>query len=168
MRRVRKILLWILLILAVPIILTGGAGAAFIWLAGEEAWTAAMRAATTAASTPDQQMSVDGFRRDEEGVLRLARFSLADAKGDWLVVEDIAVELHPSHLFDHTIHLEKVTAARVELLRQPAAKRILLFRNPSAFRTASRSRTCRSPCRWSICRLARSSWPKVSRRNGQG
>lgn len=122
MRRVRKILLWILLILAVPIILTGGAGAAFIWLAGEEVWTAAMRAATTAASTPDQQMSVDGFRRDEEGVLRLARFSLADAKGDWLVVEDIAVELHPSHLFDHTIHLEKVTAARVELLRQPAAK----------------------------------------------
>lgn len=119
MRRLRRILLWTILILCLPIVLIAGGAAAFIWLAGEETWTAVLRQGTEAASTPDQQISVDGFRRDEAGVLRLARLAIADANGDWLVVEDIAIDMHPSRLLGRTVHLEMVSAGRVEILRSP-------------------------------------------------
>lgn len=119
MRRLRRILLWTVAILCLPLVLVAGAAAAFLWLAGEDTWTAALRTATDMASSPRQQISVEGFRRDGEGVLRLRRFGLADAEGDWLVAEDIAVDLHPSHLFDRTVHLQSVTVGTVELLRQP-------------------------------------------------
>lgn len=119
MRRLRRILLWTLLILCLPIVLIAGGVAAFIWLAGEETWTAALRQGTEAASTPDQQINVDGFRRDGTGALRLARLSIADGQGDWLLAEDITIDLHPMRLFDRTIHLETVEARRVEVLRTP-------------------------------------------------
>jgi translocation and assembly module TamB len=119
MRRLRKVLLWTVAILFLPVLLVIGVGIAFVYLAGEESWTAALRQATSAASSPELAITVDRLHRDDKGVVRLSRASLSDPKGTWLVIDDVAVDIHPSQLLSGILHLETLTVGRIEVLRQP-------------------------------------------------
>lgn len=119
MRLLRRIILWGLALLLLPLVLAGGVAAWFVYLAGEETWTAALAAATDAASSDELRISADGFQRDDAGSIRLRELTLADAEGPWLRVEGIAVDLHAARLIGREVYLENVEAARIEVLRAP-------------------------------------------------
>lgn len=119
MRLLRRIVLWGLALLLLPLLLAGGVAAWFVYLAGEETWTAALTTATDAASSDELGISAEGFRRDDAGTIRLRTLTLADAKGPWLQVSGVAVDLHAARLIGREVHLENVEADRIEVLRAP-------------------------------------------------
>ncbi|WP_416898099.1 MAG: translocation/assembly module TamB domain-containing protein [Minwuia sp.] len=93
----------------------------FIYVAGPDTWTAALRAGTDAASSPDLQIEAGQFSRRDDGVLVLERLSLADGEGVWLTVEDVALDIDTGALLGREAVIEGVVARRIEVLRAPAS-----------------------------------------------
>jgi translocation and assembly module TamB len=52
--------------------------------------------------------------------LRLARLSITDPQGTWLVADGVAVEWSPVQLLHGRVQIEHATAARIAVLRRPA------------------------------------------------
>ena len=52
--------------------------------------------------------------------LRLRRLAIRDAHGAWLVGDDLTADWSPLELFHGRLHVERLTAARVEMRRSPS------------------------------------------------
>ncbi len=70
-------------------------------------------------SSPDFTIEIAGLDGSLPFGPRLSRLILGDAQGPWAVVEDAALDLDGAALLTGRIHVEKLTAARLHLLRLP-------------------------------------------------
>lgn len=121
MRRLRKILLWTLGVVATPLLLLAAAALWFVFLAGPGTWNGAMQLALRQASTPGElEIAGHGLRRDADGVVRLDHLELADGEGVWLMLDDAAVDWRFGDLLSGALTLERVAARRIEVRRPPA------------------------------------------------
>lgn len=71
-------------------------------------------------SSPEQRLTLSGLGGALPFHPRLARIELADPDGNWLALDDAAVDLDPAALLAGTLRIETLTAGRVALLRLPA------------------------------------------------
>lgn len=120
MRRVAKVLGWLLAIVLLPVVLLAGGLAWFVYGAGESTWTWAMTEATDFVNGPDFSIETGAFRRDEDGVVRLDSLAISDEEGRWLEAAGIAVDWSVADLLDGALTIERLAAERVEVLRLPA------------------------------------------------
>ena len=51
--------------------------------------------------------------------LKVAHLAVADAKGVWLTIDDVALDWSPLDLIGNTVTVEKLTAGRIAVLRKP-------------------------------------------------
>lgn len=70
-------------------------------------------------STPDMQLRIDGVHGLLAGQLRIDRVTVADTKGIFAEVEDIAVDWSPWSLLTAEFDAERIAAAKVRLERRP-------------------------------------------------
>ena len=70
-------------------------------------------------STPDMQLRIDGARGLLAGDLRIHRVTVADTKGPYAEIEDIAIDWSPWTLLTAEFDAERIAAAKVRLERPP-------------------------------------------------
>ena len=63
---------------------------------------------------------LDGLAGRFPDHLRLRRLALRDARGAWLVGDDLTADWSPLELFHGRLHVERLTAERVEMRRAPS------------------------------------------------
>lgn len=121
-RRLRKILLWSLAVLLTPVLLLLVGLFWFLEVAGQDTWTAVLDQGLAAANTPGElEIAASGFRRDDDGVIRLGHLQMADAEGVWLTLDDLALDWDMGALFGGALTVESVTVARVDVSRAPVS-----------------------------------------------
>ncbi len=108
---------WLLGLGVVLLALTG----AVVWLDGPAGRRWLADRIEAAVSGPDLRLRIDaiGGRLPFDPVV--TRATLADGGGDWLVVEDLRLTLRPADLLDGVLRVERLEAARVDLLRAPVS-----------------------------------------------
>ncbi|MEC9347696.1 MAG: translocation/assembly module TamB domain-containing protein [Pseudomonadota bacterium] len=122
MRRVRRIIRWLALGLAGLAVLLVGTVFWFLNLAGEGVWTGVLHLALDSASTPgEMEFAASRFRRDDDGVIRLGHFAIADADGTWLSLDELEIDLELADLFGGALTVNRLAAARIEVAREPLA-----------------------------------------------
>lgn len=72
------------------------------------------------ASTPDQQITIDGLYVSFALNASVDRVDIADSEGVWLTASDIAVDWHPMQLISGDIDIASLKAGQVDLQRPPA------------------------------------------------
>ncbi|WP_417514624.1 translocation/assembly module TamB domain-containing protein [Minwuia sp.] len=122
MRRARKIILWGLALLMLPVLIVAGAAFWFVYIAGGDVWTAALGEVVETVSSPDMDIETGGFERDADGVLRLDSLTLADTQGVWLRAEDIALDIAPTALLEGLARIDAVSVKQIEVLRAPVSE----------------------------------------------
>ena len=77
--------------------------------------------ADAVASLSGGRLHVAGITGHFPDDFRISRIELADAKGVWLRIDDMALEWSPRRLLRRDIAVRNLTAARIEVARLPAA-----------------------------------------------
>jgi len=70
-------------------------------------------------STEDQTVRIDGFRGALSSQATVARLSIADAQGEWLVARDLTLDWRRSALLSRRLEIDRLAAGSVEILRAP-------------------------------------------------
>ncbi len=116
-----RIMKWIGLgLLAVLVLLLLGTGGVVGWLrtSAGEAWLTAELNDMLAA--PDQRVTLTGLTGDVPFHWKAAKIELADKGGDWLVLENAAVDVDALALLQGMARIEQLSAAKIDVLRPPA------------------------------------------------
>lgn len=71
------------------------------------------------SSGDDRQVSIEGFRGALSSEATLARMTISDADGVWLVLEDAVLDWSRSALLRGELQVNELTAARLEVIRPP-------------------------------------------------
>ncbi len=116
MRLAGRIALWTFA--AIVIVLAGGlaalqSGPGKVWLAGMIA---------DRASSPGAGVRVGAISGFVPFDIRVDRIALTDAAGPWLEIEDAALAWSPSALLRGRLKIDRLTAAQIAALRQPATQ----------------------------------------------
>lgn len=80
-------------------------------------------ALSAAASTEERRVELSGLTGFFPTDLRLARIELADRSGPWLTVADAHLQWSFGSLLSGRLHIESLSAARLDLLRAPEPPR---------------------------------------------
>ena len=72
-----------------------------------------------AISTEDQVVRIDGFRGALSSEATVARLSIADANGEWLVARDLVLDWNRSALFGRKLEVNRLRAGAIEIIRAP-------------------------------------------------
>ncbi len=75
----------------------------------------------SAASSDDLKIKIEGLDGALPGAPHVAKLTLADADGPWLVVEDVRVEWRPFALLFGEIVVNDIAARRIDWLREPVS-----------------------------------------------
>ncbi|MGE3932225.1 MAG: translocation/assembly module TamB domain-containing protein [Rhodospirillaceae bacterium] len=117
MARARRILAYAGIAFATLVVV---AGAAVIALDTRPGLAFLARTATGALSSPGSQVAVEGVSGSLWDTLRIEKLAVADADGPWLRLEDVVLDWRPSALVSRRVAIERLSAAKVEVLRAPA------------------------------------------------
>lgn len=71
-------------------------------------------------STEGQTVRIDGFRGALSSQATVARLSIADAQGEWLIARDLELDWSRAALFSRRLEIERLAAGSIEILRAPA------------------------------------------------
>jgi translocation and assembly module TamB len=64
-------------------------------------------------------LHVEGLEGDIFGAFTVRRLAIADAKGNWLQGRDLAMRWRPAELVLRKVHIERLTAGAIQVLRRP-------------------------------------------------
>jgi len=114
MRRVRKIGLWVLaVLLAVPVL------AVAALLIGLNIGPGRVAAELLVGRLTGGQIAITGLHGRFPDRLRLAHLEVRDARGAWLLADDVALDWSPAALMHKQASIDALTAARVQVPRLP-------------------------------------------------
>ncbi len=95
------------------------AGAASAEVDGGRTWFSAYL--ESLLSTPDRQVRLSGLDGVFSANPKIEKITVADHDGVWLELDGVELAWNRAALFDRTIDIESIKAARVAVLRKPAA-----------------------------------------------
>jgi translocation and assembly module TamB len=101
------------------VLLAIGAAWACLYTPAGEQWLAARLGGWL--STPGQSVSVTGLDLRWPLDLRLQRIDLADPQGEWLALDDVAIDWRPLRLLAGEVSAESVAIGNIILSRRPVA-----------------------------------------------
>ncbi|MCC7321074.1 MAG: translocation/assembly module TamB domain-containing protein [Rubellimicrobium sp.] len=70
-------------------------------------------------TTEGQIVRIDGFRGALSSHATVARLSIADAGGEWLIARDLALDWTRAALFDGRLEIDRLSAGSIDLIRSP-------------------------------------------------
>ena len=108
----RALLLFLLLVIVM-------AGVAFGVLQTRFAKDRIAQFAEEALTNDDQSARIEGLGGFLPFDIRVERFALSDKEGVWLEVDDARFEVSPTRLVSRELLIDRITAARVAVHRQP-------------------------------------------------
>ncbi len=114
MRRAGRVALWALgVLLLLPVVLAG------LVLAGLNTGAGQREAARAIASLTGGTVVLDGLSGRFPDALRLRHLEIHDARGAWLIADDVALDWSPTRLLRREALIERLEAARLQLPRLP-------------------------------------------------
>ncbi len=139
MRRVLRVLLWLLgTLLALPVI------AVTVILIGLNIGPGRLLAEQAIGRVTGGAVVIEGLSGRFPDALRLHHLEVRDAKGAWLLADDVLLDWSPTRLLRRTALIDRLEAARVQVPRLPA---------PSSAAPATESQPFVSPVRVTAPRI---------------
>ena len=106
-------------------------------------------------STPDRQVTLSGLDGVFSANPKVERITVADSDGIWLELDGVEVDWNRAALFDRTIDIKSIKAAKVAMLRAGRSRQ-------TKRRRAAKSRRRRLPSSSAPSRCRRSCFPHRS------
>lgn len=117
-RVARKILFAVGAVLLVLVVVVGS-GFALLQTGPGKAWLAGT--ITRLASSADARVKIAGITGTVPFDMRVAQIRISDARGPWLTIEDVAIDIVPRDLFRRRLTIRELGASAITLARLPEA-----------------------------------------------
>ncbi len=106
--------------LSALVVLAGlSAGVAWAAESGNPSWFIGF--IESLVSTPDRQVRLSGVDGIFSAHPTIAKITVADSQGTWLELDQVEMAWNRAALFDRTIEIDSLKAARISVLRKPVA-----------------------------------------------
>lgn len=90
-----------------------------------------MNAVASMASSPDMRVTISGSHGTFPTNLTIDRIELADRRGVWLRIDQARLDWAFTSLFGDRLRIDRLAAARIEIIRQPDPPREVASREPA-------------------------------------